>query len=595
MDVKQLPKKILPFIFHFVKQQWVLFAFIQLLAFAWTLDYTVWPIVIGKLVDTVTHYVGDRNQAWSALGPILLVGGILWISIDWMFRASGLLLARALPRFEAQIRSSAFSYVQRHSQSYINNRFAGTLANKISDLSQSSGRVLRTTMFLFLPVFLAFVVSASVFFHLNLWLALILVGWILIHLSIAFYYSRQCSSLSHAHAETRSTLSGLIVDALSNHAVVRLFSRHAFENKYFQNFQAVELIKHTQTLTYIEKMKIWMGITCFLGAGVLMNLTMIFFWIHEMITTGDLVLIFYTTNNMTTMTWLASLELPNFYNEIGVCRQALSIISDPHDIRDIPEAPGLVVPKGEIAFDDVTFSYEDGKKIFHNKSLTIKAGEKVGLVGFSGAGKSTFVQLIMRSYDLEKGRITIDGQDISQVSQDSLRNQIAYIPQDPTLFHRSLMENIRYGKIDASDEEVFEASRKANCAEFIEQMPQKYDTLVGERGVKLSGGQRQRIAIARAILKNAPILILDEATSALDSITERSIQKSLHSLMQGRTAIVIAHRLSTLAEMDRILVFENGKVVEAGTHGELIAEQGQYARLWRMQSGGFLPNENHFS
>lgn len=595
MDVKQLPKKVLPFIFHFVKQQWVLFALIQLLAFAWTLDYTAWPIVIGKLVDTVTHFVGDRSQAWSAVVPILLVGGVLWVSIDWMFRATGILFAKALPRFEAQIRSSAFAYVQRHSQSYMNSRFAGTLANKISDLSQSSGRILRTAMCLFIPVFVAFIVSATVFFHLNEWLALILIGWAVLHLSIAFYYSRQCSNLSLVHAETRSTLSGLIVDALSNHAIVRLFSRHAYENKYFQSFQGDEVLKHTKTLMYIEKMKILMGIVCFLGAGVAMNLTMIYFWIHQMITTGDLVLVFYTTNNMTTMTWLASLELPNFYNEVGVCKQALSVISDPHEIEDIPEAPVLVVPKGEIVFEDVTFSYEEGKKIFHNKSLTIKAGEKVGLVGFSGAGKSTFVQLIMRSYDLEKGKITIDGQDISKVSQDSLRNQIAYIPQDPTLFHRSLMDNIRYGKIDANDEEIFEASRKANCDEFIEQMPKKYDTLVGERGVKLSGGQRQRIAIARAILKNAPILILDEATSALDSITERSIQKSLHSLMQGRTTIVIAHRLSTLAEMDRILVFENGKVVESGTHGELIAEQGHYARLWRMQSGGFLPNENLFS
>lgn len=595
MDSDQLPKTVFSFIFHFIKKQWPWFLLIQIFAFAWTLDYTVWPILIGKLVDSITHYAGDRTQAWGVIGPILVLGAILWLTIEWMFRGAGFLLAKVSPRFEAQIRSSVFDYVQRHSQNYINDRFAGTLANKVSDISLSAGRVVRQLMFLFLPVVLAFLITSSVFFRLNPWLALILLGWITVHLSIAFYYSRQCAQFSNDHAEARSALSGLIVDALTNHAAVRLFSRHFFESKYFQSYQIQEAEKNTNTLWHIEKMKMMMGAACFLGAGVAMNLTMVYFWVHNLITTGDLIIVFYTTNNMTTMTWLVSVELPNLFNEIGVCQQALSVIRDPHDIKDIPGAPALVVPRGEISFDDVTFSYEQGKKLFHNKSITIRAGEKVGLVGFSGAGKSTFVQLIMRSFDLEEGRIIIDGQDISTVSQDSLRNQIAYIPQDPSLFHRSLMDNIRYGKLDATDEEVIEASKKANCDEFIQTMPKKYATLVGERGIKLSGGQRQRIAIARAILKNAPVLILDEATSALDSITEKSIQKSLHSLMKGRTAIVIAHRLSTIAEMDRILVFEEGKVVEEGTHGELLAEQGHYARLWSMQSGGFLPNENKFS
>lgn len=595
MDKSELPKSLFSFIFHFLKKQWKVFLLIQLFAFAWTLDYTIWPIIIGKLVDSITHYTGDRSAAWITVGPILIAGGMLWIAIEGMFRSSGLLLAKALPLFEGQIRAAVFSYVQRHSQSYINDRFAGTLANKISDISQSAGRIIRMLMFLFFPVLLAFLISAIIFVRLNPWLALILAGWIIIHLSIAFYYAKGCANLSNDHAEARSALSGLIVDALSNHSAVRHFSRHIYENKYFAKYQAEEVGKNIRTFWHIEKMKIYMGIACFLGAGVAMNLAMIYFWTKGLITTGNLVLIFYTTNNMTTMAWLASLELPNLFNEIGICRQALSVIRDPHDIEDIPAAPPLIVLRGEIAFEDVTFSYEQGKKLFHNKSLMIKAGQKVGLVGFSGAGKSTFAQLIMRSFDLEGGKIKIDGQDIAQVSQDSLRSQIAFIPQDPSLFHRSIMENIRYGRLEATDEEVYEASQKANCEEFIQQMPQKYDALVGERGVKLSGGQRQRIAIARAILKNAPILILDEATSALDSITEQSIHRSFHTLMEGRTAIVIAHRLSTLAEMNRILVFVDGKVVEDGTHGELLAEGGHYARLWRMQSGGFLPNENGFN
>jgi ATP-binding cassette subfamily B protein len=237
----------------------------------------------------------------------------------------------------------------------------------------------------------------------------------------------------------------------------------------------------------------------------------------------------------------------------------------------------------------VSFRYQRNRQLFKNKSLAIAAGQKVGLVGVSGSGKTSFVNLILRTYEVEQGRILIDGQDIARVTQESLHQAIAMIPQDTSLFHRSLMENIRYGKLDASDAQVMAAARQANCDEFIDKLPQGYAAMVGERGVKLSGGQRQRIAIARAILKDAPILILDEATSALDSVTERTIQDTLQSLMQGRTTIVIAHRLSTLAQMDRILVFGGGTIIEDGTHEGLLAAGGEYARMWRMQASGFLP------
>jgi len=227
-------------------------------------------------------------------------------------------------------------------------------------------------------------------------------------------------------------------------------------------------------------------------------------------------------------------------------------------------------------------------KFFEDKTLTIKAGEKVGLVGFSGSGKTTFVNLILRHYDPDSGKILIDGQDICKVTQKSLRQQIALIPQDPSLFHRTIMDNLRYGRLEATDDEVYEASKKAHCHEFIMQLPEGYHTIVGERGSKISGGQRQRIAIARAILKNAPILILDEATSALDSITEKYIQEALHVLTKARTTLVVAHRLSTLSEMDRILVFKDGKIIEEGTHESLVDQGGHYAHLWKMQAGGFL-------
>jgi ATP-binding cassette subfamily B protein len=259
------------------------------------------------------------------------------------------------------------------------------------------------------------------------------------------------------------------------------------------------------------------------------------------------------------------------------------------DIQDRRHARELVVSKGEIIFEDVQFSYQGSDPLFQNKSVKIESGQKVGLVGYSGSGKSTFVNLILRLFDVTSGQITVDGQDIRHVTQDSLRANIGMIPQDPSLFHRTLGENIRYGKTNATDEEIVEASKKAHAHAFISALAQGYDSLVGERGVKLSGGQRQRIAIARAILKNAPLLILDEATSQLDSVTESDIQDSLWQLMQGKTTIVIAHRLSTLLHMDRILVFDESKIVEDGTHQALLTQRGLYATLWNAQVGGFLP------
>jgi ATP-binding cassette subfamily B protein len=265
----------------------------------------------------------------------------------------------------------------------------------------------------------------------------------------------------------------------------------------------------------------------------------------------------------------------------------------PLEIVDKPNATILNCTHGKIRFDKIKFHYKGTAPLFQNKSIEIKAGQKVGLVGYSGGGKSTFVNLILRLYDITDGAILIDGQDIRDVTQDSLRTSIALIPQDPSLFHRSLMENIRYGRIDATDEEVILAAKKAHAHEFIEKLSQSYDSLVGERGVKLSGGQRQRIAIARAILKNAPILILDEATSQLDSVTESSIQESLWELMQNKTTLVIAHRLSTLLHMDRIIVFDKGVIVEDGTHAELLTNNGLYRTLWKAQVGGFLPDKKN--
>lgn len=287
--------------------------------------------------------------------------------------------------------------------------------------------------------------------------------------------------------------------------------------------------------------------------------------------------------------WHTMYQVDEFNRAVGKCKQSLDFLITPLEIQDKEDATPLNCNKGEIVFDKVKFHYQGINPLFQNKSITIQSGQKVGLVGFSGSGKSTFVNLILRLYDINEGSIFIDNQNIKNVTQDSLRQNIAMIPQDPTLFHRSIMENIAYGKIDATDLEVIEAARKAHADDFINKLPLKYASLVGERGVKLSGGQRQRISIARAILKDAPILILDEATSQLDSIIENYIQESLFKLMENKTTLVIAHRLSTLLHMDRILVFDQGKIIQDGSHHELLIQDGLYKTMWNAQVGGFLP------
>jgi ATP-binding cassette subfamily B protein len=579
------------FIWKNIKEQKLQFILIQICCLAWTVDHILWPLWNMKLIDSLTSHMDDRGDIFTVLTPLLIAGVILWLTVEAGFRTGGFLMAKALPKMEASIRMSLFDYVQKHSYHYFSNNFTGSLANKINDLPPSLSRMIHLIMPLFVPVAFAILVGIVLFTWVQPLFGAIMTLWICIHLGISFYYARRCDQLSHYHAEARSKLAGKIVDSLSNYLNAKLFARYQYEREYIEKYQKEELKLHERSQWFMEMVKIPLGIAGFLIPGVGMVGLAIYYWQQSMITNGEVIFILNATSNITIMAWIAGLELPNFYKEIGVCKQALTLVEEPHGIKDAPDAKPLIVSKGEIVFDQVTFHYTPGHALFKDKSLTIHSGEKVGLVGFSGSGKTSFINLILRHYDVESGRILIDGQDISKVTLDSLRRAIAMIPQEPVLFHRSLLENIQYGNLYATKEEVMEAAKRAHCDEFISKLPEGYDTLVGERGLKLSGGQRQRIAIARAILKNAPILILDEATSALDSLTERLIQEGLQDLVHGRTAIVIAHRLSTIAHMDRILVFENGEVLEEGSHEELLLQNGRYAEMWQMQAGGFLPPE----
>ncbi len=423
---------------------------------------------------------------------------------------------------------------------------------------------------------------------MNAFLALIVGIWIVVHSLLCWIFTLKCTEYSHLHGEARSTLVGKIVDSLTNNFVVNLFFRFRFEKEQIALYQKEE--RNANHAAQVYSMKMWTSLgAVFVLEVFTLTWFMFSYWMDGKITTGELVQLFYTIWNISMVIWVVADKAPEVFQAIGIAKQALSVMQDPQDILDPPHAQGLLVKQGEIVFENVSFGYGE-KKIFQDKNLHIGAGEKVGLVGYSGAGKSTFVNLILRFFSVEKGRILIDGQDIASVTLESLRNQIALIPQDPILFHRSLEDNIRYGRVDASEQEVIEAAKLAHCDEFIKQCPGGYKALVGERGTKLSGGEKQRIAIARAMLFKSPILILDEATSALDSVTEKYIQDSLEKLMANRTTIVVAHRLSTLSKMDRILVFDQGKIIEQGSHQELLNKNGHYAHMWQMQAGGFLPD-----
>lgn len=418
--------------------------------------------------------------------------------------------------------------------------------------------------------------------------SVILFGWVATFLLITFLFLKPIQQLSSDFAASRATVVGKMVDSISNIVNVRLFARHFDENQYIHRSVKDAVQKDRVMQSKIIKMRLFWDLSAI--ALLSLNLFMlVYMYSKNQVTVGDFAFVISLSISVLWNLWFLASQFVSFSEQVGQCQQSLSIISLPHEIVDAPHAKPLTVTQGEIKFKDVTFHYGEGAHLFKNKNIVIEAGQKVGLVGFSGSGKSTFVNLILRLFEVESGEISIDDQNINQVTQTSLREKIALIPQDITLFHRSLMENIHFGDPNASENEVIEASKKAHCHEFITQLTEGYQSMVGERGIKLSGGQRQRIAIARAMLKNAPILILDEATSSLDSVTEKYIQEALATLMEGKTTIVIAHRLSTLSKMDRILVFDNGRIIEDGTHESLLAKEGHYARMWKMQAGGFLP------
>jgi len=597
------------------------------------IDLSLWPYLSKLLVDKLSAAPREQifEQVWPAAALLILftvLPGFVWRVCDfgWM---------KLTPLMKKKITTETMEYALQHSNSFFQNNFAGSLANKVRDLANASPRIVEVMLYSFVNVALSVVIAFFALFSIHKYFAFGLLVWAAIFIITAIKSSKTAGAMSLGIANQQTKIMGNIVDVFGNIANVKFFSRRKFEEKRVADFEDEYNGLYRKRGWFILKFYTLQAMT-FNIYYIACIVAMIYLYQQNLVTLGDFLMLFTINNFAIHLMWQAANELRTFLEELGTVNQALQIINVPLEIKDGEQI--LAVKKGEIIFENVEFAYKNSSPLFAQKSITIKAGEKVGLVGHSGGGKSTFVNLILRSFDVTSGRILIDGQNISQVTQDSLREAIGLIPQDPSLFHRTLAENISYGvsshpsspssssslvqstedpvslqtnsrdprtcgsrmtdvgsaHVEISDvgmmDKIIEAAKNAHAHEFIQNLQQGYDSLVGERGIKLSGGQRQRIAIARAFLKNAPILILDEATSQLDSITENFIQDSLKKLMEHKTTIVVAHRLSTLQIMDRILVFDHGKIVEDGNHQELLAQNGVYKKLWDAQIGGSMTN-----
>ncbi|MBM3201550.1 MAG: ABC transporter ATP-binding protein [Chlamydiae bacterium] len=578
------------FIWPFIKKQkWIFLSIFLLDALAWPLETVLWPYLLHFIIDIFAKYELNRDLAWQFLQKPVFLALALVIFVEIASRTMGYLLAKGLPRLLEDIRMNMFEHVQYHSPQYFHEKFSGSLANKISDMTTHLQNLLLNLYWPIIPAIMTAVFGSFTLWYVSPWFSFMLLMWTLIHITICLFFGSKSTKYQQKHSEVRSKLIGAIVDSFTNNYAVNLFYSFTYEKQRILASQQEETKANIYAFQYVEQMKIVTSCFFILLGIVGIFGSFIYLWLNGLISTGQAVQVFVTVWGFSGVLWGLGSSLPQTFQSIGIIKQAFSLIEDQKDVLDSPSAIERKIERGEIFLDRVSFSYPNSNKLFENMSIHIRSGEKIGLVGYTGSGKSTFVNLILRLYPVSSGKILIDDCDIAQMTLESLRRQIAVIPQDPILFHRSLLDNIRYSRLDAEDKEILYASKLAHADEFIKAMPEGYNTKVGERGMKLSGGEKQRIAIARAILSKAPILIFDEATSQLDTLTERYIQESLEKIMQQKTTIVIAHRLSTLSKMDRLLVFQSGRIVEEGSHNELLAKDGLYAKMWGMQVNGFLP------
>lgn len=545
------------------------------------------PLYYKKFFDLLGQ-AGDKHLFIGGLTNIIIIIALLHF-IMWVFwRTSDFTSSFMMSKTLARLKQNCFDYMFKHSYGFFTNNFTGSLVQRVNRFTRAFETLSNSIIYQIIPLIVTIFGSIIVTYFIAPIVSFLLIGWIIIFIIFTIFISQWKLKYDVIVAEADSKTTGYLSDSITNNNAVSLFTGLDYESKAFKDVTDNQANK-TRFSWYLSDI-----IDAVQGFLIVVVEFCIFYytlkyWEKGLATIGTFVLAQTYIIGLANQLWNLNKVVRTIYQGIADAKEMVEILEMPYEIKDVTGAKNLVVDKGEIIFKDVSFNFDESREVLSNINISIKPGEKIGLIGPSGAGKTTFVRLVMRLYELTKGKIEIDGQDIQLVRQDSLRENISLVPQDPVLFHRTLMENIRYGRREATDEEVKEAAKLANCDEFIDTLPLKYETFVGERGIKLSGGERQRVAIARAILKHTPILILDEATSSLDSHSEKLIQDALDHLMKDCTTIVIAHRLSTIRKMDRIIAMEGGKIVEEGTHEELAnKDSGLYKDLWELQVGGFI-------
>lgn len=580
-----LPKSLWKFYFQYAAKPmiWFLGAW-AFLAIVWDIgNSTWWPMSQRKIVELFENGITGAGFFEHGLWTIALII-CAFLMFDVMCTVQEYMSAHWRPLARKRISETLTDYIHTQSMSFFNNRIPGKINSQINYVTQGF-----ETLYDFVTITSTLgviVLNMGLVLSINKYVALVLLGSFIFRVLYSVLMMKPVTKASKATSESSSHLSGHIVDSISGFSIVKLFNGASRESRYLEPLRTKNVkdqIKSSflQRIMWVIPIFLW----DFLFGAVLV--LMLVLYIHGNIKVSEIVFTLSVYQVVQGNIGHIARTIPRIVDTIGSAVHSYKEINQPIDIMDADDATPLVVSHGKIEFKNISFKYKK-KYVLRDLNLTIKPGESVGLVGTSGAGKTTLVNLLMRLYDPTHGQILIDGQDIKHVTQNSLRDAISFIPQDPMMFNRTLRENIAYGKPDATDSEIHAAAHKAAADGFINASEKKYESTVGDRGIKLSGGQRQRVAIARAFLKNAPVLILDEATSALDSETEVAIQNSFEKLSSGRTTIAIAHRLSTLRNMDRIIVLDKGHIIESGTHQSLLRKKGHYAKLWKMQSGGFL-------
>jgi len=548
------------------------------------------PLILADVLNRLSKGEFRPHQVWASFGgdlvlyaALLLFGGVvMWRVIDyfaWKLEAA----------VERDLARRVYQHLLAQSANFHANKFGGSLVSQTNKLLTGYIRIADTTMFQTIPLFSSLVFTVIILYHRASLFVLLLMLFSVLFIVIAFLVTRHVRVLSARQAAAESHVTAYLADSVTNVMAIKSFAGSDYEIKEFnKRTEAVRERVHEVMRGSRYQMAYLSTATSTISA-----LSLVMAVVGVMVLKANLATVFlilnYTAGIANQLFTFGTSTLRNYNRAFGDASEMTEMLQVVPEVKDPAQPEKSRIRKGKIEFKAVTFKHEGaGDSLFNNLSLSVNPGQKVGLVGHSGSGKTTFTRLLLRFSDIDSGEILIDGQNIAHLAQDDLRKSIAYVPQDPIMFHRSLADNIRYGQFEASESDVRSAAKLAHADDFINQLPAGYETMVGERGVKLSGGQRQRIAIARAMLKNAPILILDEATSALDSDSEILIQDALWKLMENRTAIVIAHRLSTIQKMDRIIVLENGKIDEDGTHKALVKAGGVYAQLWAHQSGGFI-------